>query len=79
MCETEFPRERVRPIIRWKDSVKKYMHKRVGDRVRWIELARRECVDRERWRLFCHDTIPLGYVPVRNEALDYRLIDRTFI
>ena len=20
-----------------------------------IELARRECMDRERWRLFCHD------------------------
>ena len=45
------PRRR-RPITRWKDKVKEYMHERVADRGGGIALARRECVDRERWRFF---------------------------
>ena len=36
-----------------KDRAKEYMHINVADRRGGIELARRECVDRERWRLFC--------------------------
>ena len=51
---TESPRRRGRPVVRWKDRVKEYMHERVADRGGEIELAKRECVDRERWRLFCH-------------------------
>ena len=43
-------RRRGRPVVRWKE----YMHERVADRGGGIELARRECVDREKWRLFCH-------------------------
>ena len=35
--------------MRWKDIEKDYMHERFVDRGRWIEQARRECVDRERW------------------------------
>ena len=34
--------------------VKEHMHERVADRRGEIELARRECVDRGRWRLFWH-------------------------
>ena len=30
------------------------MHEIVADRSGGIELARKECVDRERWRLFYH-------------------------
>ena len=33
-------------IVRWKDSVKEYMHKRGADREGGIEQARRKCVDR---------------------------------
>ena len=43
---------RGRPVIRWKDGVKEYMHERVADRGGGIELARSECVDRKRWKLF---------------------------
>ena len=57
VSETEGPRRR-RPVVRWKDRVKEYMHERVADR-EGIELARKECLDRERWRLFCHGH-PLG-------------------
>ena len=46
------PRRRGRPVVRWKDRVKEYMHEAVDDRGGGIELARRECLDRER-RFFC--------------------------
>ena len=42
---------RGRPVVNWKDRVKEYMHERVADGGGEIELARMECVDRERWRL----------------------------
>ena len=32
--------------------MKEYLHERVADRGGGIELARRECLDRERWRFF---------------------------
>ena len=40
---------RGRSVVRWKDRVKEYIHERVADKG-GIELARRECLDRERWR-----------------------------
>ena len=49
VSETEGPRRKGRPVVRWKE----YMHERGADRGGMIEQARRECVDRERWRLFC--------------------------
>ena len=45
MSEIKCPR-RGRPVVRWKDRVKEYMHERVGDRGERIEQARKECVDR---------------------------------
>ena len=46
--ETEGHRRRVRPVVRWKDRVKEYMHERVADRGGRIEQARRKCMDKER-------------------------------
>ena len=57
--ETECPRRRGRPVVKWKDKVKEYMHERVADRGQEIELARRKCVNRERWRFF-RQSHPLG-------------------
>ena len=50
--ETEGPTKKGRPVVWWKDSVKEYIYWRVADKGRGIELGR-ECVDRERWKLFC--------------------------
>ena len=42
------PRWRGRPVVRWKDRVKEYIHERVIDREGGNELARRECLDKKR-------------------------------
>ena len=54
VCETEGPR-RGRPVVR----LKEYMHERIADTRGGIELARRECVNTERRRFFCHGH-PIG-------------------
>ena len=51
MSEIAGPR-RGRPVVRWKDKFKECMYEIVADRGGGIELARKECLDRERWRLF---------------------------
>ncbi len=38
---------------RWKDRIKEYMCERGATRGGGLDQARRECMDRERWRLFC--------------------------
>ncbi len=43
---------RGRPLGRWEDRVKEYMSER-GVRRNRLEWARRECMDRERWRSIC--------------------------
>ena len=40
VSEVVEPRRRVRPVVRWKDRVKEYMHERDTDRGGGIELAR---------------------------------------
>ena len=40
--ETEGPR-RGKPVVKWKDRVKEYMHEGVADSEEGIEQARREC------------------------------------
>ena len=47
------PNSRGRPHGRWKDRVKEYMCERGATIGGGLEQARRECLDRERWRLFC--------------------------
>ncbi len=41
-----------RPLGRWEDRVKEYVSER-GARGNGLEWARRECMDRERWRSIC--------------------------
>ena len=48
MSETEASRRRGRPVVRWKDRMKEYMHENVVDRWGVIEQVRRECMGRER-------------------------------
>ncbi len=49
---------RGRPLGRWKDKEKEYVSER-GVRGNGLEWARRECLDRERWRSICRGH-PLG-------------------
>ena len=59
MSDIEGPMSsRGRLIVRWKDRVKRKCMK-VTDRKGRIELTRRECLDRERWKLFYSDH-PIG-------------------
>ncbi len=44
---------RGRPLGRWRDRVKESKCERGASR--GLNQARKECLDRERWRLFCHD------------------------
>ena len=46
--EIEGPSRRERALVKWKDRVKEYMHKRGADRGEGFEQARGECMDRER-------------------------------
>ncbi len=43
---------RGRPLGRWENRVKEYMSER-GVKGNGLEWARRECIDRERWRFVC--------------------------
>lgn len=44
---------RGRPLGRWKDRVREYLNERCVREGAGFGRARRECMDRERWRLFC--------------------------
>ncbi len=48
----EGPKRKGRPLGRWDDRVKEYVSER-GVRGNGLELARRKCMDRERWRSVC--------------------------
>ncbi len=58
LSSVEGPCRRGRPLRRWEDRVKEYMSER-GVRGNVLEWARRECMDRGRWRSICHGH-PLG-------------------
>ncbi len=53
LSSVEGSNRRGRPLGRWKDKVKEYMSER-GVRRNGLEWARRESMDRERWRSICH-------------------------
>ncbi len=53
MSESVGPHSKGRPPGRWKDRVKEYMCKRGAPRAGRLDQARRECLDRDRWRLVC--------------------------
>ncbi len=48
VSESVGPNSRGRPLGKWRDIVKEYMCER------GLDQARRECLNRERWTLFCH-------------------------
>ncbi len=73
MSESVGPNIRGRPPGRWRDRVKEYLCERVATRGRRLDQAKRECLDRERWRLFCRGD-PLGGRSRRER--DVRAIDR---
>ncbi len=45
---------RGRPPVKWRIRCRSYVRERGGGFLRNLEQARRECQDRERWRLFYH-------------------------
>ncbi len=45
---------RGRPPVKWRDRVQKYVREGGEEYLRNLEQVRRECQDRERWKLFCH-------------------------
>ena len=49
VSETQGSRRRGKPVVRWKDRIKEYMHERVTDRGGGLEQARRVCMDSEKW------------------------------
>ncbi len=49
-CESNL---RGKPLGRWKDRVKEYICENGATREGGLDQGRRECMDRERWRLFC--------------------------
>ncbi len=53
VSESVCPNSRGRPLEKWRDRVKEYMCGRGATRGGGLDQARRECLDRERWRLFC--------------------------
>ncbi len=69
MSSVEGLNRRGRPLGRWEDGVKEY----VSERGNGLEWARRECMDRERWRSVCRGH-PLGDASAGSEALEL-LID----
>ncbi len=60
---------RGRLLGRWEDRVKEYVSER-GVKGNGLGWARRECMDRERWRFVCHGPPPLGTLPegVRHQS-----------
>ena len=57
VSELEGSNQRGRPLGRWKDKVKKC--ERGDSRGGGPDRAKKDCLDRERWRLFCRGH-PLG-------------------
>ncbi len=52
LSSVEGTNRRGRLLGRWEDRVKEYASER-GVRGNGLEWARRECMDRERWRVVC--------------------------
>ena len=61
---------RERPLKRWKDRMKEYMHERADSREDGVEQAMRKCMARKRWRLFFHG-YTIGDIPRENKVSNY--------
>ncbi len=60
VSESPGPNSRGRPLGRWRDRVKEYMCERGATRKGGLDQAKRECLDRERWRCLCLWDVPGG-------------------
>ncbi len=54
MSEIEGENVRRRPPVKWRDRVQEYARERGEGSLRNLDQIRKECQDRERWKLFCH-------------------------
>ncbi len=61
VSESVDPNSRGRPLGRWRDRVTEYMCEMGATRGGGLDQARKECLDRERWRLFCRGHTLGGY------------------
>ena len=73
LSEIEGCNQRGKPLGRWRDKMKEYTCERGDSRRGGLEWARRDYLDRERWRLFCRGH-PLGERSWRERGV--RDIDR---
>ncbi len=71
LSSVEGPNRKGRPLESWEDKVKVYVSER-GAKTSGLEWARRECMDRERWRYVCRGH-PLGGRFLREQGV--RAID----
>ncbi len=78
VSESVGPSSRGRPPVRWRDREKEYMCERDVTRgAEGLDQGRRECLGRERWRLFCCGHPFFGcYHRERGVRAIYRLADR---
>ncbi len=60
VSEIEGGNVRGRPPVKWRDRVQEYVQERGEGSLRNLEQARRECRDRERWKLFCRGHLLVG-------------------
>ncbi len=67
MSESVGLNSRGRPLGRWRDKLKEYLCERGATRRGGLDLVKRECLDREMWRLFCHGHL-LGGRPGGSET-----------
>ncbi len=74
MSESVGPNSRGRSLGRWRNRVKEYMCERSATRGGGgLDQGKRECLDRERQRLFCHGHLIVGH-SLRERGI--RAIDR---
>ncbi len=52
LSSVEGTNRRGRPLVRWEDRVREYVNE-MGVRGNVLDWARRECMDRERWKYVC--------------------------
>ncbi len=71
LSSVEGTNRRGRPLVRWGDRVWEYVNER-GVRGNALDWARRECMDRERWKSVCRSQ-PLGGCSRREQGV--RAID----
>ncbi len=70
-------KRRGRPLERWEERVREYMCERaVATRRGGLDHEKRECVDRERWKLFCYGHLLGGMFPEGVRHWSFRQIDR---